>query len=107
MSAADLASSAMSDRHVAAMAIVVWAGALTPRHVPTVVLLTTAAVAALALHRRWPVRFIITVAILASFLSGAAWAVIEPAVAERYVGPVVLVTDPEPVSGGVRVVQKF
>ena len=103
MSAADLASSAMSDRHVAAMAIVVWAGALTPRHVPTVVLLTTAAVAALALHRRWPVRFIITVAILASFLSGAAWAGIEPAVAERYVGPVVLVTDPEPVSGGVRV----
>ena len=103
MSAADLASSAMSDRHVAAMAIVVWAGALTPRHVPTVVLLTATAVAALALHRRWPVRFIITVAILASFLSGAAWARIEPAVAERYVGPAVLVADPEPVSGGVRV----
>ena len=93
----------MSDRHVAAMAIVVWAGALTPRHVPTVVLLTATAVAALALHRRWPVRFIITVAILASFLSGAAWARIEPAVAERYVGPAVLVADPEPVSGGVRV----
>lgn len=103
MSVADLASSAMSDRHVAAMAIVVWAGALTPRHVPTVVLLTATAVAALALHRRWPVRFIITVAILASFLSGAAWARIEPAVAERYVGPAVLVADPEPVSGGVRV----
>ena len=103
MSVADLASSAMSDRHVAAMAIVVWAGALTPRHVPTVVLLTATAVAALALHRRWPVRFIITVAILASFLSGAAWARIEPAVAERNVGPAVLVADPEPVSGGVRV----
>jgi len=103
VSVADLASSAMSDRHVAAMAIVVWAGALTPRHVPTVVLLTATAVAALALHRRWPVRFIITVAILASFLSGAAWARIEPAVAERYVGPAVLVADPEPVSGGVRV----
>ena len=103
MSVADLASSAMSDRHVAAMAIVVWAGALTPRHVPTMVLLTATAVAALALHRRWPVRFIITVAILASFLSGAAWARIEPAVAERYVGPAVLVADPEPVSGGVRV----
>ena len=93
----------MIDRQVALLAVLVWIGALVPIAAPFIFVVIIGAGAALSLRRRWPRRFLFVMAVLASLLAGRAWAGIEPAVEQRFEGPVVLASDPKPGSGGVRV----
>ena len=93
----------MSDRQIALLAALVWVGALLPVVAPFIFVVIISAGAVLTLRRRWALRFIFAMALLASVLAGRAWAGIEPAVERRFEGFVELSGDPEPVRGGVRV----
>jgi competence protein ComEC len=93
----------VTDRQVALLTVLVWGGALVPVAAPFLLLVIIGITAALSLRRRWPWRFLFAMALLASLLAGRAWAGIEPAIEQRFEGPVVLASDPKPFSGGVRV----
>ena len=93
----------MTDRQVALLAVMVWCGALVPTLVPFALLIALVVMAAISLRQRWSRRFLLVMVLLASALSGRAWAGIEPVEERRFEGPVVLAADPEPTSGGVRV----
>lgn len=93
----------MSDAEVFALAAGVWAGAYLPVGDSMIGVVAVAIVVLVALRRRRPVLLIVAAIVLAACSAGAAWARIEAVDAHRHSGAVTLVSDPRPVSGGVRV----
>lgn len=94
----------MSDRSITLLAVAVWAGALVPVGSSWLQLVGCLGAVALAIRRRRSVVLLVGAMLLASTSAGLAWAgldlVEEPT---QYEGPARLVTDPQPVRGGVSV----
>ena len=92
----------MSDRQVASLAVLVWAAALVPVGSSLLPVLLAGAVGLVALRRRLPYLLLVAAVVMASCGAGAAWARIDSSEHEVFVDEVVLLSDPEPVTGGVR-----
>ena len=90
----------MSDRGAFALAVAVWAGALAPVALPWAV---PAALVVLALLLRRPVALVAAAALLAAALAWVAWSGLDDVPQGAVAGAAVLVRDPDPVGGAVRV----
>lgn len=93
----------MSDRSIAVLAALVWCAALVPIGRSQVWLVVPLLAAVFAWRSRRPRLLIIAAAAMASLGAGAALASIEPAPSQTFVGEALLVSDPLPVQGGLRV----
>lgn len=97
----------MSDRAIGFLAIAVWCGALIPLGTSYWVAVVAAVPALLAWWLRRPLILIGAMALVAATGSGAAWADLVHPDVRSFSGAVLLVADPEPTSGGVRVVAEI
>ena len=94
----------MSDRGVIVLAVAVWLGALRPLDLPWLV---PAVLVCVALVLRRPAALVVSAALLSACLAGAAWSGLATVPRGAVVGPAVLVRDPSPVGGAVRVELRF
>ena len=92
----------MSDRQVAALAVLVWVAALVPVGSSLHPVVLAGAVGVVALRRRLPYLLLAAAVVMASCGAGAAWARVDSSEHEVFIEEVVLLSDPEPVTGGVR-----
>jgi len=93
----------VDDRHVGALAVAVWCAALIPLGGSRVAVAGSLVFMVLAWKMRRPWLLVCASALMGSLAAGAAWSAIEPAEAQSYRGEALLVADPHPIPGGVRV----
>ncbi|MEA3216661.1 MAG: competence protein ComEC, partial [Acidimicrobiia bacterium] len=97
----DIPGRVLSDRSVVVLAVATWLGATVALPVPVWL---GGVIAALAAGARRPVLLVVGVALLGSALADRSWAGTTPVKATMWSGTATLATDPEPVTGSVRVV---
>lgn len=93
----------MSDRQIGFLAIAIWISALVPIGSSLAGVGVGLGMAGVGWRRSAPIVVIVGAVVMASCGAGAAWARIGPGEAQTFAGHVLLVSDPEPVTGGIRV----
>lgn len=94
----------MTDRQIGFLTAIVCCAAFVPLQGSRMTLVAISAAAAVALAAKRPAVFIVACGCAASLSAGAAWAAIDTVPVSTGTVELTLLSDPEPTSGGVRVI---